>query len=370
MHKSIALYAKRLNCSPGHVRRLIRSGAVRSARLVKGAKGRPEWVIDDTSPEAVEALRSKLATGKRTRPIFWEPVLVECFREKGTDGRPSVSYEIQWREIFVTPPTDDLGVLFELADRAALVWHGLTRHDLFHSPVHHPDRWRCVTSPAGERKIKAYYRTQKRLLNAFLRPRTSYTYRWVRRMADANFGTIDIMQAGLQLGLFHKLYGIEIDYRNLSRILGISKSTLYLRYGHLVHEALRVTHKHSRSATQRDQHQIEREEHPGLKLETSQQSEAAFATKDDSNSQSDGNNASDEELHETSVRSRPKDLSFELLLNAAIQLVRRGKSTNPATLTAYLRRRGSLTSTQHVCDFYSNGVIDNAIVAARSTAAT
>jgi hypothetical protein len=342
---------------------------VRSARLVKGAKGRPSWLIDDTSPKAIEALRSKLKIRKRIRPVFWEPIVVECFREKGTDGRPSLCYEIHWREIFVAPPTDDVDVLFEVADRAALVWHGLTRHDVFNPPVNWPDQWRCVTSALAERKIQGYYRTQRRLVNALLRPPTSFTYRWVKRMADADFGTIDIMQAALHLALYRNVYGIKVDYRNLSMILGISKSTLYRRYGYLVHEALCMAHKRSTSATQRDQHGLERQRHPGLKLETSLQSDAAFAIEDNSSSQLDREDAFEDELHETLITSRPNDLPFELLLDAAIQLVRRGKFTNPATLTGYLRRRGSLTSTQHVCDFYSDGVIGNAIAAARPTAA-
>src|SRR5437879_2139848 len=120
MHKSIAVYANGLNCSPGHVRRLIRSGAIRSARLVKGVKGRPEWVIDDTSPTAVESVRRKLPTKRPNRPVFCEPSVVECFRQNGPDGKPSISYQVHWREIFVTPATDDLDVLVELADRAAL----------------------------------------------------------------------------------------------------------------------------------------------------------------------------------------------------------------------------------------------------------
>jgi hypothetical protein len=352
MHKSVGVYAAAVG-SAGHVRRLIRAGLVPSARLVKGVKGRPGWVIEDTSPEAVETLKNTLEAKKRGRPTFWEPVIVECFNDKGPDGKPSLSYEVRWHEIFRPPPLSGIDVLFELADRAALVWHGLTRHDLFHPPIHYPDKYRCLTDPLHQRKVEAYYRTQRRLLSALFKPRTSFTYRWVNRVADADFRTVDIMQAALHLGLYHKLYGreIEIGHQNLGRVLGISKSTLYRNYGkNLVNEALRVAHRYAQSATQRSQHELERAHHPGRKLETQQQSEGAFNTQDEP------------DLQGTSI----KDLPFSVLYDAANQLIRTGKAANAKTLTAYLRQQARLSSTENVSQFYSDGVISNAIAAART----
>jgi len=173
-------------------------------------------------------------------------------------------------------------------------------------------------------------------------------------MADTEFQTVDIMQAALHLGLYHKLYGteIEIGHQNLGRVLGISKSTLYRRYGKkTVNEALRVAHRYAQSGTQRSQHDFERDKQPGLKLETPQQRESAFNTGDK------------RDPHETAI----KDLPFSVLYDAAFQLIRAGKSANPKTLTAHLRRQGRLTSTENVSEFYSDAVINNAIAAARTT---
>ncbi len=369
MHKSISLYASALKCTPGHLRRHIRAGLIPSAKLVKGKKGRPGWVIEDASPETIRTVAGKLQIKGYRRPTFWEPRVVDQFETKSADGRPSLSREIHWREIFVAPPKDYLSVLFDLADRAALVRHALTRDDLLNPPVHYPDKYHCVTLPAHEIKERAYYRTQRRLLTALFRPPTSLPFRWVKRMADVSIATIDVMQAALQLARYHRLHAIKIDHRNLSMVLGISKSTLYRRYDSLVSAALRLAHKHGRSTTQIDRHQIEREEHPGLRLETDQQGAPAFALDPDFSSQPEGTGASNEELHETSLRTPPLDLSFELLLDAAIQVARSGKPVDFKTLTDYLRGQRSLTRAQHVRDFWSDGEINNAVAGARLAAA-
>ena len=340
MHKSLSVYASALKCTVGQIRRHIRAGLIPSAKLAQGKTGRPRWVIEDVSPEAIEVLASTLQIQRYRPPTFWEPRLVEHFETQGRDGKPSVSFQIHWQEIFAPPPTAVLDILFDLADRAALVWHHLTREDLLNPPVHWPDKHHCVVSPPSERKIEAYYRTQRRLLFAWFRPRTSFTHRWVTRMADESIGMIDIMQAALQLSLYHKLYSIEIDPRNLSLTLGVSKSTLYRRYGPLIPEALRFAHRHATSAAQN---------HP--------------------DSDANGNRDSNEDLHETPIDEHPKDLPFQSLLDAATQLYQAGAAVTPATLTSHLRRERLLRDGEHVYDFYSDTVINNAIAAAGPAAA-
>ncbi len=370
MHKSLFACAEALECTPGHIRRLIRAGRIPSARLVKGPKGRPGWQIDDTSPQTLAALKLKLADAQHAQSIFWEPVVTEYFENKGPDGRPSLSYQIRWRSNYTPMLTDRFAILCDLAERAALVWHGLTRHDLFHPPVDRSENgvsWLISTS--HKRRLQAYDRTQRKLLGALFRSPRSYSNRWVTRMAETSIETIDLMQAALQLALYSKLYEIKTSCRNLCMVLGISKSTLYRRYGRQVNEALRLAHKYARSSTQRGQHQVEREKHPGLKSETVQQSDRAFQSNDDLFAQSDEKHASlDEELHHTAINSPPTDLPFEVVYSVATLMIRSNQAVNAKSLTIYLRRQGLIKSTQHVCDFYSDGVINNAIAAAKVAA--
>ena len=349
MHKSIFVYAKALNCSPGHVRRLIRAEQIHSAQLVKGRTGRPHWVICDTSPAAITAVRTKLQ--RKGRPTFWEPIQVECFQEKGPDGRPSIHYEIRWREIFAPQPSDDIDILFDLADRAALVWHGLTRQDLFHPATYGPDRWRYVTQPASARKIKEYNRTQQRLLYALFRPPTSYTHRWVKRMLDQSFSTIDIMQAALQLALYNKVYGIEIDHRTLARVLGISKTSLYRTYGRgAVRAALTQAQSNADSTTQVDRQDEILHQHPAMESETDRPRPSLavvlrlFFGED-----------SDREESFSEFRKTIDDVPFQTIYDAASALRDAGKPLNYGSIKRSLQQRGF--------DYYNPAEFDRAISA-------
>jgi hypothetical protein len=365
MHKSLALYASALKCTAGQIRRHIRAGLLPSAKLVKGRTGRPGWVIEDTSPAAIKMLRIRL---ENVRPVFCEPAEITRIEDRG-NGEITVSHEICWRESYTPPLNDNISALFDLADRAALYMHGLTPQDLINPPVYYPDKWHCVVWPPHERKVQAYYRTQGRLLYALFKPRKSYTKRWVRRLIRATFRKIDIMLAARQLAIYHKEYGVKIGHETLAKVLGISKSSLYRTYDKLVREALCIAHKHARSDTQLNQHERERADHPGSRLETAEQSRGALRTQDSLRTKFDEDERDYEtELQGTTSEGSPRDLPFELLHHAAIQIARTGEPLNPSTLTRYLRQRGMLTSSEHVSQIYSAGVINSAIVAARTTA--
>lgn len=309
-------------------------------------------------------LRIKL---ENVRPVFCEPAEITRIKDPG-NGEVTVSSEICWREIYSQPLNDNVSTLFDLADRAALYMHGLTRQDLINPPVYYPDKWHCVIWPPHERKVQAYYRTQGRLLYAFFKPRKSYTRRWVKRLLSATFRKIDIMLAARQLAIYQKTYGVKIGHETLAKVLGMSKSSLYRTYGKLVREALCFAHKHARSATQLEQRERERADHPGSRLETAEQSRRALRTQDSLRAKFDEDYEDEAELQGTTSEGSPRDLPFEPLYDAAIQIARTGEPVNSASLTSYLRRHGTLTSSEYVSQIYSEGVINSAIVAGRTAA--
>jgi hypothetical protein len=258
---------------------------------------------------------------------------VESFESCEPEGRPLLTSRIHWREIYAPPAKDILSILFELADRAAMHMHGLTRQDLINPPVYSPDKHRWLIWPPHERKTNAYLCTQGRLLYALFKPPTSFANRRVRRLAAATLQTIDIMQAARQLALYNKVYDIEIGHQTLAKVLGMSKSSLYRTYEKLVPEALRYARKHAKSPTQLDQRNRERTAHPGLELETE---------KEDLNALRQalyGDDGAGGDFNETAAEI--DDIPFEDIYNAALAVRRAGKRLGRDALKARLGQRRS-----------------------------
>ena len=76
--------------------------------------------------------------------------------------------------------------------------------------------------------MKAFERTKYLLLFGLYKSPSSFTYRWAMRRLNVSLQRMDIMQAAGQLALYHRIYGIEIRCKTLARLLGMSKSSLYL----------------------------------------------------------------------------------------------------------------------------------------------
>ena len=66
-----------------------------------------------------------------------------------------------------------------------------------------------------------------------------------------NIDRVNVMQAAAYLALYHRRHSVPITHRTLARVLGISKRSLYRRYGHeLIGAALRRSRSAAISAPQ------------------------------------------------------------------------------------------------------------------------
>ena len=361
MHKSVDKYSKAVGCTPGQIRRYIRSGLIPSAELVKPRMGRPFWVIEDVSGEAIGTLKAKLASPCLTRPTFFEPALRQIC-EKTPNGTLGVTRnKIYWRPIHKSLDGDNGSTFIEIVERIALLFHGLTPNDLFQ------DRRRPVDA-AHEKKMNAYERTKYRLLFGLHKSPSSFTHRWVWRTLNKSLRRTDIIHGAQQLALYHRIYGIETNYKTLGQVLGMSKSTLYRNYGELVGEALQIARANALGPTQRDSHSAERLRHPGLLSETHDQRSGLFRPHfgRDDDSEDEGPDGRGGDLHGYSLMdSSPADLPFETLFNAAVELLRAGEPLSGESLELLLRRKKILNRSDRLSCYYSETDIKNAINAAR-----
>jgi len=132
MHKSIALYAKALGCTPGQVRRYIRHDAIPSAKLIRSRFGRPSWSIPDCSPATIANLKLRIAVqrSRRAPVIFQEPVPSLTLRES-QDGRGVLGAEIIWQPMWRSLRSyDTVHARHDILTRMAMLSEGLSWHDI------------------------------------------------------------------------------------------------------------------------------------------------------------------------------------------------------------------------------------------------
>jgi hypothetical protein len=354
MHKSLLLYAKALNCTPGHVRRLIRAGHVPSAKLKNARLGRPQWVIEDTSTAAIELLKRRPVRSRNQRPTFWEPFRMDIFEEKDADGRPSLRYEISWRVVYTPECTDDFSTLFEIVQRIALDRHSLTLSDLRHPPLYSPDKIRYFVVPEHERKVADYEQTLYRCLMA-LRRKGSFARSLMLRLLNVSIRDADLHHAADQLALYHRLYRLDINCYTLAQVLGTSKSTLYRTYRDGVRESVGRARSKTRSATQFDaQKSLDPQFGPS-------------STDDYSNATLDAacrlcfGEGKDGEEPFGEFNKAINDLPFQILYDVAVELLETGHRPDYSSIARLLRKRG--------IEYYNAEEFDRAISAAHSSAA-
>jgi len=233
---SVSLYALKLRVSERQVRRYCRGGLIPSAELTKGRTGRPKWRINDTSPKAIRALREALAFQRFDPPTFCEPHVQRC--KDNAEGK------IVWRRVHRVQIQDHLSLIVMRAHRAALLAHGLMESDIAHGLE--------GKKAASDNKIRRFANTEGLLVNGLFEPAESMQAKWARRVFSEDLRQSDITQAAEWLAIYHRAYGIEITYRSLAQVLGISKSALYRTFGDLVGYALRLAKKKAIFPTQLD----------------------------------------------------------------------------------------------------------------------
>jgi hypothetical protein len=146
----------------------------------------------------------------------------------------------------------------------------------------------------------------------------------------------DITQAAQWLAIFHRTHGIEITYRSLARVLGMSKSALYRTYRGLVGEALKSAKRKAMFPTQKDTRQ----------------------KKDEEDAQATSGPLEDGHLLSRKV---PHDLPFEYLYNAVLTLHAAGKPIDAQNITAVLRRHGVLAEGGKLSDYFDSNYVANAV---------
>jgi hypothetical protein len=245
--KTVSHYAAELGLSERQIRRYCERRLIPSAELVKGRTGRPKWSIKDTSLTAIQRLRVQLMFECYAPPTFFEPIpLRHC--QKAADGRlRATSTEIAWRPIYVAPIRDPYAWVVQRCHQAALLLHDLTESDITNPPVIRNKHGLFLVSPTHEKKVLAMDRTEARLVYGLCKSRQSKQYRLALRLLTMNLRESDILQAGARLGMFHRIFGIEITHLSLARVLGMSKSSLYRTYGRLVGNALRLANQRGAS---------------------------------------------------------------------------------------------------------------------------
>jgi AraC-like DNA-binding protein len=233
---SVSHYAVKLGVSERQVRRYCRSGLIPSAELTKGRTGRPKWRINDTSPKAIRELRETLTFQRFDPPSFCEPHIQSC--KENPEGK------IVWRRVYLPQIRDHLSLIVMRAHRAASLAHGMTESDITHGLG--------GKNAASENKIRRFAHTEGLVVNGLFEPVESMQHKWARRVFSEDLRQTDIRQAAEQLAIYHRTYGIEITYRSLAQVLGMSKSALYRTFDGLVGQALRLAKKKATSPTQLD----------------------------------------------------------------------------------------------------------------------
>lgn len=346
MHKSLALYCEALDCSASQVRRYIRAGLLPSAQLQKGPTGRPAWVIKDTTPKAIQQLNRLLQLRGVKRPVFMEPV-------KPTEAG---GVEVYWRAPFdshLRAECNDLSLVHETIDRLALLKHGLRPSDLLSAATPtYEDRGGMKIAPSDnsyyskfkrlesgfrpgqeyysppgmrvrpehEAKILEYERTKGRLIAALFKPETSFAHQWIWRfLLSRSLRAIDIDHAAAHLALHHRIIGIEINYKTLARVLGMSKSAMYRTYGGaLISAALKYARGRAASSTQMDRQELEQIRTNGPKVP--------------------GNDFENHDFHQGS--DDILDVPFQNILDAAVTLKAAGQPLDRTGVRRVLRERG------------------------------
>jgi hypothetical protein len=324
-YDSVSHYAAALEVSERQIRRYCQAGLIPSAELTKGRTGRPKWLIKDTSPQAINAVQRNLAFHRSELATFWEPRRIQPCEQKPDEQVVSTKISLTWVPFRAAIP-DRYSLITILAHRAALRLRRLTEYDITNPPVYR-DGPLYVTYPAHEEKIRKFERTEFRLLYGLCKPKTSKQYRWAHRVLTRDLRENDIMQAAERLAIFHQTHGIEITYRSLARVLGMSKSSMYRTYRGLVGEALKLTHKKAASPTQGDE----------------------WAKEDylrDSNS--------------FSTKAR-HDLGFADLYNAVLELNTAGKPMDERNIYLALRGKGGLAKGEKLSDHFSPTDVENAV---------
>ncbi len=252
MHKSLETYSAALKCTAGQVRRYITAGHVPSAVLVKGAKGRPYWMIRDTSAETIDGLRRKIRWSGCELPIFHEPVR---HRQIGVmPGRgPFVSDLLLWQPMFRRRERNPTSVGYDIIYRFALLRHGLTVNELRNPPTFRDPDYMNRMLPEHERKVKGFEKTLHRLTLAMLAPAIAKRNMLVQAIINREFQSAELKQAADYLGSYHRQQGIEITYATLGWVLGLSKSALYRRFRAAeIREALALAYKNARTPLRRE----------------------------------------------------------------------------------------------------------------------
>ena len=277
MHKSIALYAKALGCTPGQVRRYIRHDAIPSAKLIRSRFGRPSWSIPDCSPATIANLKLRIAVqrSRRAPVIFQEPVPSLTLRES-QDGRGVLGAEIIWQPMWRSLRRyDTVHARHDVVTRVAMLSEGLSWHDIRNPNTTIDPAGRRRIEPLDQQKIQAFEKNRLEWLRRWLLrdPTDSFTFEydkkqraWTRKSVSppseldrktlekllVDINRANIMQAAAYLALYHRRHSIPITYRTLARVLGISKTSLYRQYGRVViGEALCSSRLAATSSTQR-----------------------------------------------------------------------------------------------------------------------
>jgi hypothetical protein len=175
------------------------------------------------------------------------------------------------------PSLQSYDAVYETHDiiiRLAMLSEGLSWHDI-RNPYSTIDLGGCRRiGPLDKEKIESAEKNRLKWLRTLLLsdPKDSFIFEYdkqqrahVRKSVSPvsesdrrnlekllmNIDRANIMQAAAYLALYHRRHNIPITYRTLARVLGISKSSLYRRYGReLIGAALRTSRSDAISAPQ------------------------------------------------------------------------------------------------------------------------
>src|SRR5262245_21046968 len=101
--ESVSLYANALEVSERQVPRYCRAGFIPSAERITGRTGRPKWVIRNTSPEAIEAVRGMIVFQRFEPRAFSEPIRIRQGPDAENGSTPTT---IAWRPLKAAPIRD------------------------------------------------------------------------------------------------------------------------------------------------------------------------------------------------------------------------------------------------------------------------
>ncbi len=325
---SVSHYAVKLGVSERQVRRYCRGRLVPSAELTTGRTGRPKWRINDTSPRAIRDLREALTFQRFDPPSFCEPIPIQHYEENSEGKLVPTKQVIRWRPVYTAPIRDRYDLITVLSYREALRLHNLTQREITSLPLNRNKRRISVIDPSPhEKKLLAFERTESRLSYGLCKPASSKQHRFTRHRLVRDLRESDIMYAAERLAVFNRTYGIEITYRSLAQVLGMSKSAMYRTYPGLVGKALKLAHKKAASPTQSDEW------------------------------------AKEDYLRDcNSFPTRaPRDLGFADLYNAAFELNAAGKPMDKRNIYLTLRRQGCLAEGEKLSDYFGPIDVANAV---------